>query len=100
MSYHQDSDRLYVAMHQGEDWTHKAAGEQIWELDPANEQVLRKIELEEVAMSIAVTRDEAPLLVTLSESASVTTYDLASGEPKAHVEGIGDSPFILMVEGN
>lgn len=100
MSYHQESDRLYVAMHQGDDWTHKAAGHQIWELDPANEQVLRKIELEEEAMSLAVTRDEQPLLVTLSESASVMTYDLASGEPKAHVEGIGDSPFLVMVEGN
>jgi methylamine dehydrogenase heavy chain len=100
MSYHQDTDRLYVTMHQGEDWTHKAAGHQVWELDPAAKQVLRKLELEEEAMSIAVTRDEQPLLVTLSESASVVTYDLASGEPKARVEGIGDSPFILMVEGN
>lgn len=100
MSYHQDSDRLYVIMHQGEDWTHKAAGQEVWELDPANEQVLRKIELDEEAMSVAVTRDEQPLLVALSESASVTTYDLATGETKAHVEGIGDSPFILMVEGN
>lgn len=100
MSYHQGNDRLYVIMHQGGDWTHKAAGHEVWELDPAAQEVVRRIELEEEAFSIAVTRDESPLLVALSEAASVVTYDLETAEPRARMEGIGDSPFLVMVEGN
>jgi methylamine dehydrogenase heavy chain len=99
-SYHPGRDLLYVIMHQGLDWTHKAAGPQVWELDPESRQVVRKIELLDEAMSIAVTRDDQPLLVALSEEASVTTYDLETGDAKAQIEGIGDSPFIVMVEGN
>ncbi len=100
MSYHPDRDLAYVIMHKGEDWTHKAAGDEVWELDPQAQEVVRRIELEEEAMSVAVTSDDAPLLVALSEAASVVTYDLETGDPKARIEGIGDSPFILMVEGN
>ena len=99
-SYHAATDRLFVIMHQGQDWTHKAAGPEVWELDPASREVVRRIELMEEAMSIAVTQDDAPLLVALSEAASVTTYDLETGQAKAEIEGIGDSPFIIMVEGN
>ena len=99
-SYHADTDRLYVIMHQGLDWTHKAAGPEVWELDPVNREVLRRIELLDNAMSIAVTQDEDPLLVALSEEASVVTYDLETAQAKAEMEGIGDSPFIVMVEGN
>ncbi len=100
MSFHAATGKLYVIMHEGEDWTHKAAGEQVWELDVEAKEVSRKIELEEEAMSIAVSRDDQPILAALSESASVVVYDLASGEPRSHIEEIGDSPFILMLEGN
>ena len=100
MSYHPDRDLAYVIMHKGGDWTHKAAGDEVWELDPAAQEVVRRIELDEEAMSVAVTRDDDPLLVALSEAASVVTYDLETGEVVARMEGVGDSPFILTVEGN
>lgn len=100
MSYHPGSGLVYVIMHQGQDWTHKDAGEQVWELNPETQEVVRRIELDEPAMSIAVTADEQPLLAALSAAASIVSYDLESGETKAKIEGIGDSPFLIMVEGN
>lgn len=100
MTYHAASGRLYVIMHEGPDWTHKNAGGEVWEIDPESQEVVRRIELEEPAMSIAVTRDEEPLLVALSEANSLAVYDLATGEVKSRVEEIGDSPFVVMVEGS
>lgn len=100
LAYQADTGRLFVLMHRGEDWSHKQAGDEVWELDPVARDVVRQITLDEEAISIAVTRGDNPLLLALSEENSLVAYDLASGEARAHIEAIGDSPFLVMIEGN
>lgn len=98
-AYHAATDRLFVLMHEGDRWTHKHAGEEVWVFDVANNRRIARVPLEHHAASVAVSQDEAPLLFTLSESASLSVYDATSFEAKGTVEGVGDSPFLLYVPG-
>lgn len=98
-AYHAATDRLFVLMHEGDRWTHKHAGEEVWVFDVAKNQRIARVPLEHHAASVAVTQDDAPLLFTLSEAASVSVHDATSFEAKGTLEGVGDSPFLLYVPG-
>lgn len=99
-SYHPGSDRLFVLMHQGGEWTHKNAGSEIWVFDASEGKRLDRIELEEHAASVAVTKDDEPLLYALTEAASLSIFDAANGYAHKGTMGqLGDSPLVLMVHG-
>ncbi len=97
LAYHAASDRLFVLMHRGGKWTHKQAGEEVWVFDANSHERVARVPLEHHAISVSVSQDDAPLLFTLSEEASLSVFDATSFEPRGTVEGLGDSPFLLYV---
>jgi len=100
VTYHAPSDRLFVLMHQGERWTHKHGGGEVWVYDASEHKRLKRIELEEPAASVIVTSDEKPLLYALTETASLSVFDVADGyEHTGTVDQLGDSPLVLYVHG-
>ncbi len=93
-----DADgRLYVLMHpQGGDGSHKAPGAEVWVFDPTKKRRVQRIELAVPAISIAVTRDEDPLLVATNINLEVDVYRAADGKHQRTIGGFGqETPFML-----
>lgn len=99
VAYHPATKRLFVQMHEGEKWSHKYAGDEVWVFDVETKERLERIELEEPALSLIVTQDDQPLLFALSEAASVSVFDATTYEHKGDVGEIGISPYVMYVTG-
>jgi len=95
VGWHGGARRLFVLMHRGPKWSHKWPGEEVWVVDPANNAVERRIPLEEPSISLFLTRDEKPLLVTLTDTGVLGVYDPETGGHLRSVEGVGVTPFLL-----
>lgn len=91
------SGRLYVLMHPGGgDGTHKDPGIEVWVFDLEKKERIGRIELQLPALTIAVTRDESPLLVTTNVEMAVDVYDAGSGRHLRTIGNFGqETPFLL-----
>ena len=98
-AYHAPTDRLFVQMHEGGQWTHKQAGTEIWVYAASTGKRLQRIKTEHPSFSLAVTTDDKPLLFSLTETAAVHVFDATSYEHKGAKEGVGISPFVLYTPG-
>jgi methylamine dehydrogenase heavy chain len=126
LAYHAGSRELYSIVHQGEAGSHKDAGPEIW-VHRLGEGVVRTIAVENLtaaflrpqmgieaggvadwllrnalpnpgADSIAVTQDDAPLLlVGERESGAVGVYDARTGEHLRDLEETGIGGGLLVV---
>lgn len=67
-AYHAASGRLFVLMHEGHPWSSEEAGSQIWVLDVRQHRLLKRYDVPEAAVLVAVTQDAQPLLFALSDS--------------------------------
>lgn len=82
------SGRLYVLMHpDGHDGTHKDPGSEVWVFDPQTKQRVDRIELALPAITMGLTNDDDPLLVTTNINLEVDVYNAKSGE---HLRTIGN----------
>ncbi len=99
-AYHPRLDRLFVLFHKGPKWSHKFPGEEVWVFDPNTNERTARIPLEEPSISILLTPDDDPLLVTLTDTGVMGVYDPASGELLRKVEGVGVTPFLLHAFGS
>ena len=91
------SGHLYFLMHaQGREGSHKDPGVEVWVFDGEAESRVKRIELALPAISIAVTRDESPLLLATNINMEIDVYDATSGN---HLRTLGDfgqeTPLIL-----
>jgi methylamine dehydrogenase heavy chain len=98
-AYHPATNRLFVLMHEGGEWTHKRAGAEVWVFDGDSHKRLNRVKLEEHAISVAITQDAKPLLFTLSEVAVLSVHDGTSYAHRGDVKPVGDSPYLLYVAG-
>ena len=89
--------RLYVLMHpEGGDGTHKEPGVEVWVFDTESKRRTRRIELRLPAISIALTRDDNPLLVATNIDLEIDVYDANEGTYLRTLENFGqETPFIL-----
>lgn len=78
LALHRAAKRLYVLMHTGNHWTHKAPGTEVWVLDATNQTLIRRINLEAPANGIAVSQDANPLLYALGEG-ELAVLDATTG---------------------
>ncbi len=92
---HPGNGYLYLLMHRGPKWSHKWPGEEIWVLDPEANRRVARIPLEEPAVSLLITGDDSPLLVTLTDTGVLSVLDPATGERRRRIEGAGVTPFLL-----
>ncbi len=98
LAIHEPTKRLFVAMHQGGDFSHKDPGTEIWIYDLVTHQRLQRITANNVVTSVAVTRDDKPLMFTaFLGSTDIEIYDATSGEHLRTVGHMGAGPSALQV---
>jgi methylamine dehydrogenase heavy chain len=127
LALHRSSGRLYSIAHQGEAGSHKDAGPEVWVYDLAQRQRVQRIEMANLtaaflrpqigieaggiadwllrnllpspgADSLAVTQDDAPLLLAGErESGAVGVYDARTGEHLRDLEETGIGGGLLVV---
>lgn len=96
---HIASGRVYSLMHRGGEDTHKDPGSEVWVYDIAAKKRIQRIVLKEIATSIQVTQDDAPLLLTtFAEHPALVVYDARSGEYQRTIEGLGETPLIIQTQ--
>ena len=86
-------------MHQGDRWTHKQAGTEVWVFNLESRKRIKRIPLEEAAMSLTVSIDDEPQLYTISEEGTLDIWNARTYEHEDSVEELGDSPLVLYVSG-
>jgi methylamine dehydrogenase heavy chain len=95
VAVHAATKRLYFIMRRGPEHSRKEPGEEVWVFDIAQRKRVQRLALKEPAMSIAVTPDAAPLLVTsLGLGGTIQVYD-AAGKHLRKVEGLGQTPLLI-----
>ena len=95
MALHRPSGHLFLLMHMGEYWTHKASGTEVWEVDLATQKVVKRRALKEPMNNIEVSQTDKPLLFMNGEEASAIVIDLATGEEKHKIERAGGSTITV-----
>ena len=89
--------RMYVLMHpEGYEGSHKDPGVEVWVYDVASQRRVDRIELELPAISIGLTLDDDPLMVTTNINLEVDVYNVSSGEYLRTLSDTGaQTPFLL-----
>lgn len=97
-AFHAPTGRLYVLMHQGPQWTHKASGTEVWVYDVTARRRVDRLVLARPADSLAVSQDARPQLYALSIlESSLQVYDATTGRYLGLLEHLGASPYVLKV---
>jgi methylamine dehydrogenase heavy chain len=93
---HAKSGRMYALMHQGGPDTHKDPGQEVWVYDLATRKRVQRLVLGEIATSIAVSPDEAPLLYSAFLGApALVVYDARTGARLRAIENAASWPGLL-----
>jgi methylamine dehydrogenase heavy chain len=89
--------RLYVLMHKDSyDGSHKDPGIEVWVFDTDARRRIDRIKLQHPAISIEVTRDDDPLLVTTNINMEVDVYNAGDGEHLRTIGNFGqETPLLL-----
>jgi methylamine dehydrogenase heavy chain len=93
--------RVYVIFHpQGADGTHKNPGVEVRVYDPVKRRQVQRIELKNPAISLALTRDAEPLMVTTSvdghAAMNLDVYDANSGAFRRTMHNFAqETPFVV-----
>ena len=96
VTLHHASQHLYMVMHQGDFYSYEVPGPEIWVYDLATRERVRKIRTRRPSMSIAVSRDDSPLLYTITEDmGNLDIYDANSGEFLRSAGELGISPALI-----
>ena len=93
---HDARGELYVLVHRGDEFSHKAPGVDVWVYDIAAQKRTRMISLSHPATAIRVTQDDEPLLFTVdAEHSGAVIYDATSGAHKTDIPEVGMNPLLL-----
>lgn len=97
VTWHDAEGHLYVLMHpDGYEGSHKDPGTEVWVYDVGTRQRLRRIALELPAITIGLTRDANPLLLTTNVNLDIDVYDALGGEHLRTISNIGaETAFML-----
>ncbi|NMN06217.1 MULTISPECIES: amine dehydrogenase large subunit [unclassified Novosphingobium] len=90
MALHVPTGQLYVLMHMGEFWSHKAGASEVWQLDLATRKVVKRMAVPGEPRMIAVTQEATPHLVFAGEDETVYVYDLATGKQAWKLDQAGN----------
>jgi methylamine dehydrogenase heavy chain len=95
VAYSPSTNELYVSMHQGGPGTHEMPGPEIWVYNLAEKKKARVITPEEPVISIAVSRDDKPILAAITETLSLSIMDAASGTQTGNLGGLMELGLVL-----
>ena len=92
----ESTGELYVLVHRGGEFTHKAPGVDVWVYDLKSKRRKRMIGLSHPAASIQVSPDEQTLLFTAnSEHSGVHVYNAVTGAHVHEIAGLGTNPLLF-----
>jgi methylamine dehydrogenase heavy chain len=97
IAYHRPSNRVFVLMHVGEGWSHKAEAAEVWVLNAATHTLIRRIVLHEPALNVAVTQDPSPLLLLTGRGPRLTVLDPDSGAVIRTLDALNGGPIMTAV---
>jgi methylamine dehydrogenase heavy chain len=95
VAYSPHSNELFVSMHQGGPGSHEWPGAEIWVYDLASKKKVRVIKPVEPVLSIAVSRDDKPIVAAITETLALSVMDAASGSETANVPGLMELGLVL-----
>jgi methylamine dehydrogenase heavy chain len=100
IAYAPGASRLYVAMHQGGEGTHKINGTEVWVYDTKTHRRLARWPIDVAhlggAIALLATQDAEPLLYVATENSALLVLDAKSGVQK-HVEAkMGQTLWFMM----
>lgn len=89
--------KMYLIFHSdGANGTHNAPGTEVWVFDPALGKRERRIALNTPAMSLMLTRDRQPLLITTTIEMALDVYEAHSGKHLRTMTNFGqETPFVV-----
>jgi len=86
-SIHKELGLMYVAMHQGEQYTHHEPGTEIWVFDLDAQRRIARIELEIPAGTLLVTQEDEPLLVVGNVEGETHVFDALTFVHQRQIQG-------------
>ncbi|MEM7466851.1 MAG: amine dehydrogenase large subunit [Pseudomonadota bacterium] len=93
---HDATETLFVLVHRGDEFSHKAPGVDVWVYDMKQQKRRGMISLSHPATAIRVTQDDAPLLFTVdAEHSGAVVYDAMSGAHNLDIPEIGMNPLLM-----
>ncbi|WP_242129452.1 amine dehydrogenase large subunit [Sphingobium sp. Sx8-8] len=94
MAYNATTGEVFVLMHMGEYWSHKAFGDEIWVLDVANRKVARRFPLKDPAAHIGVSQGAEAMIFINDEKGKGTILDARTGEEKHSIDAAGSGIIV------
>lgn len=94
LALHRASGHLYVLMHMGEYWSHKAPGTEIWDLDLAARKVVKRVTLEQPASVIEVTQEAEPKVVVSGDNGTVHIFNPKTWAETFKIEKAGSGVIV------
>lgn len=88
-SVHRALGLLYVAMHQGEPYTHHDGGSEIWVFDLGSQRRIGRIEFDVPVLAVLVTQEAEPMLVVGDDDDKTHVYDALRFTFERSIEGPG-----------
>lgn len=88
---------IYLLMQpEGKEGSHKDGGSEVWVVDVATKQTIKRITLKNWSVSIEITGGETPYLVASNINSDLDVYDASSGEFMRVIGGrLAENPFVL-----
>lgn len=87
---------LYVLANPwGRNGSHKDGGNTVWVVDPVKKSLIRTIPLSNHSISLEVTREAKPSLVTARADGNLDIYDVATGKLTRSILGVGMAPTTI-----
>ena len=88
VAVHRATRRMFVLMHAGETWSHKKPGTELWVVDIASRQTIRRMELETPVSAVSVSQDSKPLLYLIDTKQTLRILDAATLKELRTVENV------------
>ncbi|MEH3048143.1 amine dehydrogenase large subunit [Sphingomonas adhaesiva] len=89
MALHRPSGHLFVLMHMGEYWSHKASGTEVWDVDLATQKVVKRFTLDKPMNNIEVSQTATPMLYLDGEGKTAIVVDAVTGERRHEIKNAG-----------
>lgn len=86
---HKETGLMYVAMHQGERYTHPQSGTEIWVMSVDSKRRIARIKLDSPVHSLYVTQSDNPKLVAINERGAIKIFDAITFREERTIEDAG-----------
>ncbi|MEE8664313.1 MAG: amine dehydrogenase large subunit [Acetobacter sp.] len=98
-AFHRKTGHLFVLMHRGTFWTHKAHGQEIWEVDVRKPALIRRIPVPAPTSLVGITQDAEPLIFTSDDQGDFFILDAKTGHLRHKMPHLGSSLIYTLSSG-